>query len=152
MSLPDTLAPLDKPGRIHDRPRKKLDLVQAYKLRVENRLTFAEIAKTLGVPKSTVHAALHRLNKLVPDPETVKAFEGVQASILTSAQEQLLSSLLDPAKLEKASLNNLAYGFTQLFTAHRLLTGASTQNISVLSRLVGEANAELFKPGKPERA
>jgi hypothetical protein len=61
--------------------------------------------------------------------------------------------LLDPAKLEKASLNNVAFAFTQVYQAHRLCTGGSTQNLSVLSRIVEKANATLFEPqDKSERA
>jgi len=136
---------LDKSGRNRDQPRKRIDLVQAYRLRVENRLTFAEIATMLGVPKSTVHAALHRLNKLVPDPETLKAFEEVEPQLLTAAKERLLASLLDPKKLEKASANNLAYCFQQVFQAHRLCTGGSTQNVNVLGKMISEVQRTFYE-------
>jgi hypothetical protein len=60
--------------------------------------------------------------------------------------------LLDLETLKKASLNNRAYAFQQVFTAHRLCTGGSTQNLSVLSRMVEKANATLFEQDKSERA
>jgi len=135
----------DKPGRSLDRPHKKLDLVRAYQLRVVNRLSYAEIAHALSVPKSTVHAALHRLNDLIPDPDQVAAFEAVEASILTSAKARLLASCLDSDVIAKASLNNRAYAFSQVANHERLTKGQSTQNLNVLSRLIVQADADLFK-------
>ena len=145
MPTPPTVPPLDKPGRILDQPRKKFDLVQAYKLRVENRLSYTAIAKALGVPKSTVHAALHRLHALVPDPEAVAAFEAVEATILTSAKARLLASCLDSDVITKASLNNRAYAFSQVANHERLVKGKSTSNLSSLSRIIVEADHSLFK-------
>ena len=139
-----------EPGRTLDRPHTKIDLIQAYKLRVVNRLSYAEIAKALSVPKSTVHAALHRLNDLIPDPDAVAAFEAVEASILTSAKARLLASCLDEDTIAKASLNNRAYAFTQIANHERLIKGQSTSNIGVMSRLVVEADRDLFKkPSEP---
>jgi hypothetical protein len=141
---------VDKPGRTPDPPPKKLDLVHAYKLRVVNRLSFAEIAKALNRPKSTVHAALQQLNALVPDPEAVEAFNAVEASILTSAKARLLASCLDTDVIAKASLNNRAYAFSQVANHERLVKGQSTQNYNVLSRLIVQADQSLFtKPSDP---
>ena len=150
MSSPRTPPQLDEPGREIERPRKKIDLVAAYKLRVVNRLSYAEIAKALSVPKSTIHAALHRLNDLIPDPDAVAAFEAVEASILTSAKARLLRSVLDEECIAKASLNNRAYAFSQVANHERLIRGQSTSNIGLLSRLVVEARRDLFKkPSEP---
>ncbi len=135
---------LDEPGRTLDHPRKPLDLVQAYKLRVVNRLSYAEIAKALNVPKSTVHAALHRLTALVPDPEAVQAFEEVEVSILTSAKEKLLASLVDPDAIQKASLNNRAYAFSQVATHERLLKNKSTVNVGIWAQVIQGAKNSLM--------
>lgn len=141
---------LDEPGRNIDRPRKQIDLVAAYKLRVQNRLSYAEIAKALNVPKSTVHAALHRLNDLIPDPNAVAAFEAVEATILTSAKARLLASCLDEDSIQKASLNNRAFAFTQIANQERLIKGQSTSNIGLFSRIVQQVDAQLFKkPTEP---
>ena len=135
----------DKPGRALDRPRKKFDLVQAYKLRVFNRLSFAEIGKALSVPKSTVHAALHRLSDLIPDPSQMAAYEAVEASVLTSAKARLLASVLDEECIAKASLNNCAYAFSQVANHERLVKGRSTSNIGLLAKLIVQADQGLFK-------
>ncbi|HKC93299.1 MAG TPA: hypothetical protein VKB81_04675 [Nitrospira sp.] len=130
---------------------RKLDLVTLYKLRVSNKLSYGELARHFGVAKSTVHAALTRLNKLCPDPESVKAFEGVEATILTATKERLLASLLDEQCIQKASLNNRAFAFTQVANHERLIRGQSTHNIGIFTRVVLQADEEMFgkKPSHP---
>lgn len=137
-------------GRFLERNHKQLDLVQAYKLRVVNRLSFAEIAKALGVPKSSVHAALQRLQKLVPDPDVVRAYEEVRPTLLTAVEQRLIASLTDEAAIEKASLNNRAYAFQQVFNARRLEQGKSTENMALLSKLIESAHQTLFVDTKPQ--
>lgn len=131
-------------GRNVDRAHGKIDLAQAYKLRVVNRLSFGEIAKTLNVPKSSVHAALQRLHKLVPDPDAVKAYEEVRPTLLTAIEHRLMASLTDEEAVQKASLNNRAYAFQQIFNARRLETGQSTQNLSLMAKLMGKALEDLY--------
>jgi len=61
------------------------------------------------------------------------------------------SSLMDEEKIQKASLNNCAFSYQQVFQAHRLATGGSTQDISTFSRLIEEAHKNLFQQDKSER-
>lgn len=133
-------------GRFLERNRKRLDLAQIWKLRVVNRLSLAEIARTLGVAKSTVHAALQRIQTLIPDPEVTRAYEEVRPTLLTAVEQRLMASLLDEDTLEKASLNNRAYAFQQVFNARRLETGQSTQNHSLLGKLMSAAFHQVCSP------
>ena len=55
-----------------------------------------------------------------------------------------VASLTDPETLKKASLNNRAYAFTQVHQARRLEEGKSTENVNVLSKMIGQANADPF--------
>ena len=141
--LPADITPR-RPGR-PNKPERKLDLVALYKLRVSNSLSYGELARHFGVAKSTIHAALHRLNRYVPNPESVKAFESVEATILTATKERLLASLMDEACIEKASLNNRAFAFSQVANHERLVKGQSTANIGILSKLVTQADETLFR-------
>ena len=134
--------------KVTGRPNKterKLDLIALYKLRVVNQLSYGDLARHFGVAKSTIHAALTRLNKLCPNPEAVKAFEGVEATVLTATKERLLASLLDEECIQKASLNNRAFAFSQVANHERLVKGHSTANVNILSKLVEEADRNLFK-------
>lgn len=122
---------------------KRLDKLIVWKQRVHQRLTYQEIATLHGVSPQAVHQACQSLESLIPDPEEAKAYEGVRADLLNAVEQRLVSSLLEPARLEKASLNNVAYTFSQIHTARRLETGQSTSNLSVLSKFIESADAKL---------
>lgn len=124
----------------------KIDLCQAYKLRVINRLSYKEIARTLGVAKSSVHAALRRLNHVMPDPEQVQAFEEVEPYILTGVKMKLLASLTDEECIKKASLNNRGFAFTQVANHERLVKGQSTINTSFMIKAILASDAQPPKP------
>jgi hypothetical protein len=133
-------------GRLAERAGQPVDVAQAWKLRVVNKLSFADIAKQLGCSKAGAHAALQRLHEMLPDPEIITAYEGVEAQLLTAGKARLLRSLLDEESIEKASLNNRAFAFSQLFNAHRLATHQSTANLSVLGKIVTDAESRLGIP------
>jgi IS30 family transposase len=78
-------------GQAPERSGEPIDIAQAWKLRVVNKLSFGEIAKQLGCSKSTVHAALQRLNDLVPDPHVVNAYEGVEAQLTDCRQSETVA-------------------------------------------------------------
>ena len=120
------------------------DVVKAWKLRVLNKLTYAEIASHLEVPESTVYQALQRINSLIPNPEEREAFSAVKSQLLDAVEQKLVYSLVDEERLAKASLNNVAYAFTQIHTARRLEEGKSTENIGLLSKMIVQTDEALF--------
>jgi hypothetical protein len=63
-----------------------------------------------------------------------------------AGKARLLCSLMDEGAIEKASLNNRAYAFQQLFNSHRLATHQSTENLGLLGKILIEAESELGKP------
>jgi hypothetical protein len=102
------------------------------------------------MPKSSVHAALHRLKLLIPAPEEVAAYEAVEASVMSGAKQRLLASVLDEECIAKASLNNRAYAFSQVANHERLIKGQTTSNVGVLAKLIVQADQSLFKkPSEP---
>lgn len=121
------------------RSNRKIDLLKAYQLRVVNKLTYEQIAKQFGVTKSAVIQALQSLNQHLPAPEQVDALASVRVPILTGLEQTLMASLADPAKIAKASLNNVAYAFTQVHIARRLEEGKSTENRSILTTMMNQA-------------
>jgi len=72
--------------------------------------------------------------KLVDDPQANRAFAENQVNILQGTERVLIGNLLEPEKLKKASVNNLAYAFTQIHNARRLESGLSTENVDVLAQ------------------
>ena len=141
-----------KRGRPPRAAGPKIDLAQAYKLRVVNRLTFKEIARVLGVAKSTVHDALQRLHRVLPDPEQIRAYEEVEPYLLTAVKAKLLDSLADETAIEKASLNNRGFAFTQVANQERLTKGQATSNMKLISLII-QSDKELYRqPSKEQKS
>ena len=130
-------------------PRKRtFDLGAALKLRLYNKLTYQQISDQLSVPKSTVVDALKPYLAMIEQPEALEHYRTRKADILEAAEMELVSSLVDPVKLEKASTNNIAYAFGQLNTAIRLERGQSTANVATFEAdkaLLTELQAEREK-------
>jgi len=128
------------------RPKKgtELNLVECWKWRVLHKLTFQEIADRMHVSKSSVVRACHRLATLIPHPAQVEAYKNVKVELFNAVEQQLLASLMQPEKHEKASLNNVAYALTQVHTALRLETNQSTANVGIVSKLVEMSDERLF--------
>ncbi len=123
--------------------QEKIDLIECWRLRVKNKLTYQEIADHFGCAESSVIRACQRLAELIPDPASVDAYRGVKAEILEGVEQQLLASLIQPEKLKKASTNNVAYAYQQVANQLRLEKGQTTGNIGVLAKLVIDAHEHL---------
>ncbi len=144
--------------RKRGRPPKnapKIDLELALKLRLVHGLTYAEIGARFGVGKSAVKQRLNRFTAFIEAPDAIAGYRNHKADILESVELRLAASLLDPAKLEKASLNNVAYSYRQVSDMVRLASGKSTSNIMSFLAVQREAELILFKekkkgPGKME--
>lgn len=129
--------------------RGKIDPVKAYQLRFCHGLTYQQIADQFGVRKASVIQRLQAFSELVHSPEDKTKFESVRTQALTTIEEQLMASLVDPDKIAKASLNNVAYAFQQIHTARRLEEEKSTANSSsVLHVLIEQQHSQLFSKAK----
>lgn len=109
---------------------KHIDVEQALKMRLHNNLSYEAIGEYFGVTKQAVEQRLKKFTRLINDPELIPNFEANKAHFLSSVEMELLTRLLDPAKLKDASLNNVAYAFQQVFNANRLVQNKSTGNIN----------------------
>lgn len=117
------------------RPRK-VDVLQALRLRVQNHLSYQEIADRLGCTKGAVWQTLSAFKNLVENPEAVGGYVDARAKLLTAVEFELLKDVLDAEKRQKASLNNTAYAFSQVFNARRLTEGQSTENVGLLAAII----------------
>lgn len=116
-----------------DKPRDKIDISVAFKLRYKNGLTFQEIADKFGVTKQAVHLALSSLTKHLPDAEEIEAYRQNKSQILEGVEKVLIDKMLDPDTVKSASLNNAAYAYQQISTQNRLEKGLATERIDSLS-------------------
>ena len=68
---------------------------------------------------------------LLDNPERNALYRDNARAVLRSIEALLASTLADPAKIDKASLNNVAYAFQQVVNVRRLEEGKCTENIDV---------------------
>jgi len=114
-------------------PEKKLtwDLGKAIELRLSRGLTYQEIADKLGVGRTTVYDKVRRVLGLLDAPNLNKAYEKTRVETLGAVERVMIGQLADPDKLEKASLNNVAYAFQQVHNARRLESNLATEHIDI---------------------
>ena len=105
----------------------KINIAEALKLRLVNNLSYQEIADRYGVCKSAVYQALKRFLSILVEPNELEGYKQNKIALLSSAELRLLERLVNDEVIEKASLNNIAYAFQQIFNSGRLEKGEATQ-------------------------
>jgi predicted DNA-binding protein YlxM (UPF0122 family) len=129
--------PAEIQNLLPDKPRGKIDLEKALKLRLVNNNTLQEIADVFGVSRQSIHEALQ---PYVGNSEiNLKTWKDNRADILAVHQSRVLSSLTD-SDLEKASARDKAIVFGTLYDKERLERGQSTSNQSVFFHIVQESD------------
>lgn len=133
--------------------QRKFDHAGALELAVHGWRN-SEIAQRYKVSESAVKQALSKYAHLLNDlqPGSLEAYRSKRNDLFTLVEREMMASLLDPAAISKASLNNRAYAFQQIHTARRLEEEKSTANSSaVLHVLIEQSHAKLFsKANKPQ--
>jgi len=127
---------LDKNPATVDDTLDKINLVEALQLRFVNRLTYKQIADKYGVTPQAVEQRISRFKEKFGESEEIQQYTSNRDGILTVVEREILSRIVDPSKLEKATINNLAYAFQQIFNARRLEEGKSTANLHGIYGLV----------------
>ncbi len=126
-------------------PVKRVNVLEAYKLRTQHHLTYQQIADLQGVKQQSVHSALTQFIESLPSDDQLQGFTDSRADLLNATSQRLLASLADPDVIAKANLRDRAVTFGIIYDKHRLETAQSTSNISVLSKIISQADAGLFK-------
>lgn len=90
----------------------------------------AVVAREAGVEASSVTRLLAQYSGLMQELENVERFRDGKADLLDAAQLRVLKSLVDASKLDKASLNQVAYAMDVLYKSNRLERNQSTANVS----------------------
>lgn len=118
------------------RTAKQVNILDAVRLRIQNKLTWAEVSARTGICKGTLQAQLAKLYDLL-DVDRRDAYELARPQILSGVEERLLIDMLDPGRRQNATLNNTAYAFTQVHQARRLEAGQTTSNVGILAAIIG---------------
>ncbi len=124
--------------------RSKIDIGQLVKFRFENNLTFEEIGKKFGVSRQAAEQAFSRHFSVIRSRNDAESYEKYKPVTLSAVEAELLVALIDKGKLEKASVNNVAYAFGVVSNNNKLARNQSTENISSVS-MVARVQAELDK-------
>lgn len=137
--VPIKKAPPDKPNPV--------DIRKALTLRLHNKMSYGQIAVHLGCSRSSAHAALKPFENMLKHPEVVNAYQENKAELLTAAEFEMLSSLLDKDAIKKASLNNRAYTYGQIAKEAHLARGEATANINFHALLhnISEIDQDIAK-------
>jgi len=114
--------------------RVKRNTIEALELH-NNGVSCEKIAKLQGVSKATIVRDISKLTELMPDNTVLDNLDKHKISLLKATLYNMLSGLNESDKMEKASLNNVAYALTQIHTALRLEEGKSTSNVSYADAL-----------------
>ena len=80
------------------RAKGKVDKSKALKLRLDNHLTYQQIADTQGVSKQAIHTAHQHL---IPDKDKLEPFKNHRADILANVQMKQIESYLSMTDLEQ---------------------------------------------------
>jgi predicted DNA-binding protein YlxM (UPF0122 family) len=141
---------LDKcPANIDDSV-DKINLLEALQLRFINKLTYKQIGDKYGVSAQAIEQRISRFKEKFAESEDVQKYTSNRDGILTIVERELLSRIVDPSKLSKATINNLAYAFQQVFNARRLEEGKSTANLHGIYGLVLQLDRDERKAVKPQ--
>ena len=132
------------PSTLPTPTHNKVDVAKALKLRIQGA-TLEDIGKLQGVTKQAVYQALTKFQPFIANLEAgqLTAYSENRAELFNAVEQHLSGLLLDTEKGAKASLNNVAYAFKQIHEARRLESGQSTANVSVLGKLILQAESQL---------
>jgi len=137
-------------GRGKGPRRLRWNMREAIALRLKG-YSYEDIARRYGVTKATIYEQLSGVFALL-DPQRLEAYESHRTTVLAAVELGMLGLLSDPAKQEKASLNNAAFAFAQIHQARRLEAGQSTANLALheLVERVERERARTRRSGKAD--
>ena len=124
-------------------PAGKINIKKALSLRLDNKLSYQQIATQLGVKQPTLYKALRPFVKLIEHPEAIEAYNHNRTAILQSLEMEIATNLVTDDRLKKATLGNMAYALDKITHARRLEEGQSTDNVHVLHTELRAIDKEL---------
>lgn len=134
---------------------RHIDIKKALEYRLKG-CTYEQIGVLLDPAqpfcKQGVQQALQRFHALTSEAEDLPTFQQHRANLMDAVEFKLLASLADQDAIQKMSYRDRAVSYGIIVDKRRLETGQSTSNISVLGKIVQQADSELFKKQVRESA
>ncbi len=136
-----------KPSRATSEPNKRpYDTKNCLDLKLQG-WTYQAIGNYYGRAAPTIFDRLKPFRDFIQQ-DGLEAVDSNRVGLLKAAEFKLLTEVMRKDKLEKASVNNLAYAHTQFHQARRLEAGQSTGNL-VLHHIVELIEREERSPQPP---
>lgn len=138
--------------------KSEIELADIFRLRNTNKLSWSEIAKIANTSIQNIQQRHEKFIANLPNAEDSELYQKERVELLSRAELTLLKHIFDEKKLAKASINNIAYAFSQIFQARRLESNQSNINISIaetsnkrrkLEQEIESIEQELAKLSKP---
>lgn len=100
-------------------------------VQLAENIPHAAIAAQFGISDSTVASIRNEFSQIFKSLGKVEPYRKVKADLFDATELELLKSLNDSDKLERASLNQVAYSLQVVHNAGRLEKNLSTANVNV---------------------
>ena len=110
--------------------KKPYSTIAVLDLRLNDRLSYQQIADIYGKSKSTIHSLLKPFRHL-DEGERIEAFQRHKRKVFDGAVLRALTLAFEPERVKKASSGNFFYGAKQLYDMGRLEAGESTANLAI---------------------
>ena len=124
--------------------RQNLNIIDAILYKLQNKLSYKEIEKQTGIPKSTIHGKIQDIVAFF-DPEKIKRYEDKKGDMLSGAEMMILAKMMDNSKFKKASINNLAYALQNVNNINRLHRGQATAILDSIDNVIDRVERKLRK-------
>lgn len=126
------------------------DLAVALEKKLVNRMSYQQIGDYYGIKKNTVYKRLRKFLSILDISTDIGKLDGQLTNLFTAGTFKYFQELLNEDKLKDASLNNIAYAFTQINNARLTQQGKAPLDNSGLMFIVVNAPVTQCKHAQSE--
>jgi len=124
--------------------RRDVDYIKALDLYLEG-MSITDICKFIGITRKTFYDKFNPIIKLIKDKDIIRSFNDKRSLILDTLELTLLDNMGKKDKIDKASINNLAYAFDKIYNASRLEKNLSTSNTLIKQETFVKTVGDIIK-------
>lgn len=125
------------------KPHEKIDAAVALRLRIQDRLTYKEIASRFGCTEDAVRQRLARFLYLCENPSDLEAYRQQKQNVFETLEHAIITRLWQEVERGKANIGDLARALDTVSKHVRLLAGQSTQNVSLLVQTLTDVHKDV---------
>jgi len=126
----------DKSVDKNDQSVKYSDTAYLFKLWYEKGYSLNQLEKLSGIPDSTLYSRFQPFTKSLASPEETKIYSNNRPTILRGIEARLVQKLSDEQVNKRSTIGNYFYGLDKVWHEQHLISGQSTENISLSSTII----------------